>query len=162
MTGSPLVGVRRFVVPAAVIDPTLDVLAGAGREGHEAFVVWGGTVQDGTLVFTSALVPEQTAHRTPDGLLVTVTGQALFAVNQEFWRRGELLAGQVHSHPTDAYHSDTDDCFPLATLLGALSVVVPDFARDGRDGIRSWAWYRLVGIGLWAELDRDDKVELRG
>lgn len=162
MTGSPLSGLRRFVIPSAVIETTLDVLARAGRKGHEAFVVWGGSVQDDALTFTSALVPEQTAHRTPDGLLVTVTGQALFAVNQGLWRRGELLAAQVHSHPTDAYHSDTDDCFPLATLLGALSVVVPDFARGGRDGICDWAWYRLHGVGLWAELDRDDKVEIRG
>ena len=72
----------------------------------------------------------------------------------------QLLAGQVHSHPTDAYHSEVDDHNPLVTLLGSLSLVVPHFARAGRADVLDWAWYRLVGLGRWAELSRADRVEL--
>lgn len=162
MSTSVLAGVRHFRLPVPLLDETLAVLAAAGRAGHEAFVVLGGRLAaDGTRVdISSTIVPEQTAHRTLDGLLVTVEGSALFRINRELYERGELLTAQVHSHPTDAFHSSTDDHNPLVTLIGSLSLVVPDFAVAGRRGIRDWAWYRLVGEGQWAQLNRRDRVEL--
>ena len=160
MTGSPLVGVSHFRIPSTLLDATLEVLYRAGLAGDEAFVVWGGVVSGNTIDFVSYRVPEQTRHQLPSGLLVTVEGDALHALNRELYRAGEVLAGQVHSHPTAAYHSDTDDHFPLVTLTGALSLVVPYFARGGRADIRDWAWYRLVGQGKWAELTRTDRVEI--
>ena len=158
---SPLQGVSHFIVPVTLANETLSVLRRAGEQGNEAFVLWGGRIDGEVLEFESAIVPPQTAHRTPHGLLVTVEGSALFQVNKELYQRGQLLAGQVHSHPTDAYHSDTDDCHSLVTLTGALSVVIPDFARGGLESVSRWAWYRLTGQGEWAELTRSDKVELR-
>ncbi|MEZ0579253.1 hypothetical protein [Nocardioides sp. MH1] len=138
-------------IPNTVLDPTLDFLRAAGQGGYEGFVVWGGRLlDDTTLAFTSCYVPKQTAHKTASGLLVTVDGEALFNMNRAFYNQGEVAAGQVHSHPTDAYHSETDDHFPLVTLAGALSLVIPDFATHGREAIDRWAWYRLVGEGVWA------------
>jgi proteasome lid subunit RPN8/RPN11 len=161
VTTSPLVDVRRFLISEALLEETIAVLLDAGRHGHEAFVLWSGMLQDRTaLRFTSVIVPEQTPHRTPDGLLVTVDGPALFAAGREAYSRGEMLAGQVHTHPTDAYHSEVDDHFPLVTMLGSLSVVLPDFALGGRRDVARWAWYRLVGEGRWQELTRADKVEV--
>lgn len=159
---SPLAGTSRFVVPrGAVLEPTVQALSEAGRHGHEAFAVWTGVVENDTTVrYTRCVIPDQTPLRTPDGLLVTVGGAALNTINRDCHRRGELMAGQVHTHPTTAYHSDTDDHFPLVTLLGALSIVIPDFARLGTAGIREWAFYRLVGRGRWAELTRNDNVEI--
>ncbi len=156
----PLVGVNAFVVPASFVEETLLVLRRAGRLGSEAFVVWGGVVESGTVRFTSCITPVQHPAATPRGLLVSVTGKALFDVNQALYRRGELLAGQIHSHPTDAFHSSTDDHFPLATTLGALSIVVPDFARDGTGSLPRWAFYRLAGTGLWNSLSEDETVEV--
>jgi hypothetical protein len=152
--GGGLSRVRRFRLPATVLDATLALLVPAARAGQEAFVVWGGrAASDHELRFTSALRPRQRALATPDGLLVTVDGDALFEVNRTLFARGEILAGQLHTHPTDAYHSDTDDHYPLVTLLGALSVVVPDFGRAGRGSLPQWAWYRLVGCGQFQPVD---------
>lgn len=58
---------------------------------------------------------------------------------------GQRLGAQVHSHPTRAYHSDTDDAYPIATQRGALSLV-PHFATDGIRG-RGVATYRLTASG---------------
>lgn len=153
-----LSAIRDFHVPRVVLDTTLEVLRQAGTEGNEAFVVWGGEVSDGVLRFTSALRPHQRAINGPDGVGVYVSGEALFEVNRLLFSRGEVLAGQVHSHPTDAYHSDTDNHFPLVTILGALSLVVPDFAVRGRKGIGEWAWYRLAGPSSWRPLDQAERV----
>lgn len=141
---------RELVIPDSVLAPTLEFLQDRGRLGHEGFVVWGGKPDgENALHFTSCYVPEQTAHKTADGLLVVVDGEALFRMNRAFYERGEIAAGQVHTHPTDAYHSSTDDHFPLVTLCGALSLVVPDFAQHGRTGMDRWAWYRLRDHGVW-------------
>jgi hypothetical protein len=141
---------QHLEVPNTVLHPTLEFLHARGASELEGFVVWGGRViDDTTFRFTSCYVPEQTGHRTAHGLLVTVDGAALFRMNRAFYEREEVAAGQVHTHPTDAYHSDTDDNYPLVTVRGALSLVIPDFARHGRSSIDRWAWYRLVSHGVW-------------
>ncbi len=152
-----LTGVRAFVVPMALVDQTLEPLRAAGREGWEAFVLWGGRLDpDGErLEFVSAYFPEQTTTRSEEGLLVLVDGEALFRVNRAFYKQGLILSAQVHSHPTDAYHSETDDAYPLMTLVGGLSAVVPDFGNGGREALSGWAWYRLVGPGQWIPIQHD-------
>ena len=157
--GSPLQAARRFEIPRTLALETVEVLERAGVHGHEAFVLWGGVTDGATVQFKSLLIPEQQGHQTPDGLLVTVDGDALFEVNRHLFARNEILAAQVHSHPTDAYHSDTDDCHALVTLTGALSVVVPYFGASGLD-TTGWAWYRLTGQATFEPLDRDDEVLL--
>ena len=157
-----LASVREFVVPLELVDQTLEPLQEAGREGYEAFVLWGGRfLGDERFEFVSAYFPEQTTSRGEEGLLVYVDGEALFRVNRAFYERGLVLGGQVHSHPTDAYHSDTDDAYPLVTLVGALSGVVPEFGDGGSERIDDWAWYRLVTAGEWAPLDDETRIVFR-
>jgi hypothetical protein len=154
-----LADVREFIVPIELLDQTLEPLQKAGLKGYEAFVLWGGQfLTADRFEFMSAYVPEQTTSRGAEGLLVYVDGEALFRVNRAFYERGLVLAGQVHSHPTDAYHSSTDDAYPLATLVGALSGVVPDFGDGGRKRLDDWAWYRLVAAGEWAPLGTETRI----
>lgn len=159
---SGLSGVHEFSVPIELVDLTLDRLRTAGRSGYEAFVLWGGRADpsDPTrFCFLDSYLPEQTTMSTEDGLLVLIEGEALFRVNRAFHDRGLTLAGQVHSHPGDAYHSDTDDAYPMVTLLGGLSGVVPDFGRGGRERLDEWAWYRLTGPGQWSALNSETRIE---
>ena len=43
---------------------------------------------------------------------------------------GTAILARVHSHPGKAYHSDLDDTNMLIAHQGAISIVVPDFARE--------------------------------
>lgn len=158
-----LTAVEEFVVPIDLVDQTLEPIQEAGRKGYEAFVLWGGRLDEGgrRLVYESAYFPEQTTSRSDEGLLVVVEGDALFRVNRGFYEHGLTLAAQVHSHPTNAYHSDTDDAYPLMTLVGGLSGVVPDFGDGGRDRLDDWAWYRLVGPGEWVPVGAETTVTFR-
>ena len=150
----------RFDVPSRVIDETVETLRDAGRDGLEAMVAWAGRRQGDVVTVTRAVVPDQTAHRTPDGLLVVVDGDALFDLNRELFSHSELLVGQAHSHGEDAYHSDTDDHLSLVTVLGALSVVVPAFAAGGRDAVATWYWTRLVGTGEWDPIQASQLIRI--
>ena len=91
--------------------------------------------------------PKQTAYRLASGLCVRVEADELHRLNVWLYENAERLAIQVHSHPTEAFHSDTDDNYPIVTTLGGLSLVVPDFARYGVRGPET-ALYRFVERGM--------------
>ena len=83
-----------------------------------------------------------------------VEADELHRLNVWLYESAERLAIQVHSHPTEAFHSDTDDTYPIVTTLGGLSLVVPDFARYGVRGPET-ALYRLSSAG-WKGLSPAD------
>lgn len=154
-----LLNIRTFIIQLSVIDETIRFLQDVGSEGYEGFVLWAGIAETAEVFrFTTAIIPEQHAMMTDDGLLVFVEGEALFKVNKTLHEHGEILGGQAHTHPTSAYHSSTDDHYPLVTLLGALSVVVPDFAKNAPADIEAWAWYRLTEYGVWKPASKSTKV----
>lgn len=124
-------GIETFFVPGNVVADTERSLRGAGRDGYELFVLWSGTREGSSFNVRAAHVPRQTSYRSRRGLYVRVEGDALHKLNTWLFDNGQVLGAQVHAHPTDAYHSDTDDAFPIVTTLGGLSLVVPDFCRAG-------------------------------
>ena len=69
------------------------------------------------------------------------------------------LIGQIHTHPTDAYHSDTDDTYPIATTLGAISVVIPYFARQPF-ALSRCAVYRLIAGRGWVGMTPEEATAL--
>jgi hypothetical protein len=155
-----LLAIRRFVIPVAIVHESLATMGAAATNGDEAFVVWSGKATGDTFTFSRAIVPPQNAHKTPHGLLVTVDGEALYELNRDCHRRGELLAGQIHAHPTEAYHSPADDDLAIVAVPGGLSIVVPDFARDGLKTVARWACFRLGADGRWSPLTSDVSVEI--
>ncbi len=148
-----LVDVAQFAVPVSIIEQTEAILQDAGRSNCEAFVLWSGTHDETAFQVRSLHYPPQTAYRTPDGLLVRVDGDALHALNAWLFENQETLAVQVHAHPTDAYHSETDDSFPIVTTLGGVSVVAADFAFHGLLN-EATAAYRLDQYG-WFEVPHE-------
>jgi hypothetical protein len=159
--GQGLLGVRTFVLPRAIVAETVQFLQKVGAGGFEGFALWAGTFDaPKRFRFSTCVIPEQRAMLTQSGLLVTVSGKALFDVNKALHARGEILAAQIHSHPRAAYHSDTDDAYPLVTLVGGLSVVVPDFARNAPADIDEWAWYRLSNRAKWEPTTERTTVEI--
>jgi hypothetical protein len=148
-----LLDYSHFDVPGAVLDETVALLDAAGSKGDERMVAWGAVRHpEGGLNCPTLYVPAQTAIRTTSGVGIFIAAEALRELNLQLSRRGEILAVQVHAHPTDAYHSTADDTLAIATTLGALSIVVPDFAAGGVSAINSWAGYRLDRDG-WHEIE---------
>lgn len=153
-----LEGVARFRVPAEIVTKTERSLQRAGHEGYELFVLWSGTLDGEMFSVHTAHVPKQTSYRLDSGLCVRVEGEALHKLNAWLYENEQMLGAQVHAHPADAYHSDTDDTFPIVTTLGGLSLVVPEFCRRGLL-LRSAA-YRLAVDG-WREV-RQGPTDLIG
>lgn len=141
---------RQFLVPGDIGDETDAQLREAGRMGLERFVLWSGIVDADVFRVQTVHVPRQRAYRLTEGLCVRVEGDELHRLNVWLFENSQRLAIQVHSHPTEAYHSETDDTYPIVTTHGGLSLVVPDFGQAGVRGPRT-ALYRLSASG-WDEL----------
>ena len=137
-------------VPATIVHETEGNLRRAGRRGLELFVLWSGTLSIRVHGSDRARTP-QTSYRLKSGLMVRVDGDALHQLNSWLYEHREILAVQVHAHPTHAFHSETDDTYPIVTATGSISIVAADFCRDGLISDAS-AVYRL-GENGWDELD---------
>lgn len=146
----------RVAVPAGIVSETEEHLRRAGRRGLELFVLWSGLPGGAEFQVRTIHVPQQTSYRLESGLLVRVEGNALHQLNTWLYEHREALAVQVHAHPTEAYHSTTDDTYPIVTAQGSISIVAADFCRHGLLA-KSTAVYRLKGKE-WMELD--DPLEL--
>ncbi|MBY5543665.1 hypothetical protein HFO60_27255 [Rhizobium leguminosarum] len=123
-------------------------LAEVGRSGYEGLGLWVGTVAAEIATVERALIPQQRCFRSAAGVGVHVDGAELHRINKWLFDNGLRILAQIHSHPTDAYHSDTDDEYALATAVGSLSLVVPDFATGPTD-LSQTAVYRLNKAGKW-------------
>jgi hypothetical protein len=147
--------IERFVVPRDLIKAGETAIRRAGRRGDECFVLWSGVADGPEFRVLASHVPRQTAFKFDSGVCVRVDGAELHRLGVWLFEAGQRLGVQIHSHPTDAYHSATDDAFPIVNTLGGLSIVVPWF------GLESWfargtAAYRLNPAGGWGALPDDD------
>lgn len=145
-----LEAVRVFQVPTTLLGISERALKEAGESGYELFVLWTGRLTDDTFEVEHAYVPTQQSYRREKRVHVRVEGDELYKLNRWLYEERQVLGVQVHTHPSDAYHSDTDNTYPIATTLGSLSIVVPNFARDGLlcPGMKV---YRLAEVG-WVEV----------
>jgi len=151
MIAAGLASAERFLLPRTLAEGCLQAIRDNGRRGDELFIALTAVVEQHHRVvrFRRGVVPRQTAHTTPDGLLVTIEGSAIFELNRDCYEHGELLAGQIHGHPRRAYHSGADDQLALIRLPGGLSIVVPNFA-SGPLAVSRWSVHRLGEDGTWA------------
>lgn len=151
---SDLARIERVLLPRRLADDVQRRLRAAGERGFEAFALWVGCLDRSLFTVTTAIVPEQTASRTPDGVCVRVNGDELHRINVWLHEKSVRLIAQIHTHPTDAYHSDTDDTYAIATTAGCLSIVIPNFARDDFQVDRC-AVYRINSVGAWVPLSKE-------
>ena len=154
--------VRRIRVQASAIHDTVAAIRTVGQDGYELFVVWSGTRDEDIFTVDKVHVPEQTSYKQGSGLCVRVDGAELHRLNVWLYEAHQVIGVQIHSHPLDAYHSETDDTYPIATLEGSLSIVLPFFGRGGWQS-GDIAAYRLGPHG-WVELNGQlgDLVEVVG
>ncbi|WP_071074436.1 Mov34/MPN/PAD-1 family protein [Mesorhizobium sp. LCM 4577] len=143
--------VATVALPQLCVSKIQAHLRAVGQQGYEGMALWAGVQRERHFEVTEAIIPQQRHIRTSDGVCVIVPAEELHRLNVLLYKRNLKLLAQVHSHPGRAYHSTTDDAYAVATTVGCLSLVVPNFAREAFDLTRVAA-YRLDSEANWAEL----------
>lgn len=148
----------KIILPTRFVENIYDHLRSAGTEGVEGVGLWLGRQEDNVFTVFCSLIPAQKAYRTEEGLLYQVDGEELHRINRWAYEQKLVLLVQIHSHPGRAYHSDTDDAFPIVATLGGFSIVIPNFGSDPIDK-KYWKVYCLQSDG-WKEVPEKDVNEL--
>ena len=144
----------RYRVPAALLHETFEHFRRCGAGRRECQVVWTSAWRE-PAVIGGAVHPRHAAH----GAGFHVDGAWLNDLWMELARRSEGIRVQIHTHPRRAFHSRTDDAYPMIHQPGFLSLVIPNFAIGaiGLDG----AYLAEIGEdGRWREVAVAERIEV--
>jgi hypothetical protein len=131
----------------------------AGQQQYEAVALFAGQKHNSIFKVEEVILPYQTSYKLEEGLMYAVDGEELHRINQYLFENNMELIAQIHSHPREAFHSSSDDRFPIVDTFGGISIVVPDFAT-GPINLKYWAIYRLSINGNWDSLGIADINDL--
>ncbi|MEN3236377.1 Mov34/MPN/PAD-1 family protein [Methylobacterium ajmalii] len=148
-----------IAIPRRCAEVAQEHLRAVGRAGHEGLALWIGRQDGPRFRVEETLIPQQRHVRTEDGVCVCIGPDELHRINVRLFRERLVLVGQIHSHPGRAYHSSTDDAFAVATTVGSISLVVPDFAVRPF-ALAEVAAYRLDARARWSALSKADLARL--
>lgn len=141
-------------VSATLLRDTLDCMRQCGAGRCECQTLWVGPWSDPDRV-TRLVHPEHSA--SPVGF--QLDSGWLTGFWSELARQGEGVRCQIHTHPGHAYHSATDDAFPLLSLPGFLSLVIPRFAQ-GPATLENAFLAQIGHDARWREVAIDDHIKL--
>jgi len=154
---SGLLKITSVNLPIRCVKEVYSHLRKVGIKSLEGVALWAGVATgESSFDVTTTIIPKQTSYNHEHGLLYTVDGDELYKINVWLYQNKLTLISQIHSHPGAAYHSDTDDAFPIVAVNGGLSIVIPNFGFDDLS-MDTWAVYRLIPDEGWTELT-DAKV----
>jgi hypothetical protein len=143
--------VTRITVPLSCVEAVYKHLRSAGEQEVEGVALLAGQISANDFSVLSTIIPKQDAYKLEGGLLYSVEGDELHRINVWLYQNRQTLIAQIHSHPGHAYHSETDDAYPIITVLGGVSIVIPYFAAYPFE-LEDWAVYRLSLDKEWVEL----------
>lgn len=112
----------------AHVAATLGHLREAGARYQECVVLWLGRPSAQGIEVVDVYRPQQRAAAD----MFHIPPNSMGALRATLRRDRVMVAAQVHSHPHEAFHSLADDCWAIVRHVGALSLVVPEFAAHTR------------------------------
>lgn len=118
-----------YALDARTLQLTRQFLQARGEHGLEGVVLWlGRPVDEHRAEILATYAPEQVGFKSEEGVAVQVTDEGLSALISAL-PPGMFVLCRVHSHPSEAYHSELDDTNMIISHPGAISIVVPFYAR---------------------------------
>lgn len=141
-------------LPASVLEETIHMMAKCGQGQCECVIYWTGPAGDRETVDGW----EHPIHRrSPFGYQVDD------AWLTRYWfqlaRQDRAIRAQVHTHPGSAFHSETDDHWPVVSQPGFVSIVIPNFAMGTIDFMKMWSGI-LAADGDWEQIPISSIVEV--
>ena len=122
-----------------------------GKNNVEGIALFAGIIHGNVFEEKAVIIPKQTGYILEEGLTYAVENEELHSINVWLYENKMQLIAQIHSHPSTAYHSSTDDRYPIVDTYGGISIVVPDFAINIFT-LDKCAIYRLSLKKTWDKL----------
>jgi len=144
----------KLLISSALIEQTIAVLQEGGEEICETVVFWLGKGETVNEVYR----PMQRVSVD----YFHLSSESMRSLMDYLKRDRRRILAQVHSHPGDAYHSKADDQWAVIRHQGALSLVLPRFARTTtlQDFPEQTATYSLSADDKWLKVRTADVVSI--
>lgn len=113
------------ILPSNQVQVILNHFHVAGKLGSECVVLLLGCRRGEDIIIDEVWRPEQRAG--PEFFEIPPHSMESLFTRLRSGRR--MIAAQIHTHPGRAFHSEADDRWAIIRHRGALSLVVPSFAR---------------------------------
>jgi hypothetical protein len=141
-----LTAVTRYEVPPTLLRETFAELRRCGNGRRECQVLWVSPWEQ----MNAIARVEHPIHRAiVDGF--ELEGAWLNAFWRDLARTKSGVRVQIHTHPSTAFHSPTDDAWPIIHTPGFLSLVIPRFAQ-GPPGFQEAFLTEIQADGSWREV----------
>jgi hypothetical protein len=141
------------LVPKQVLASSLHTLQEAGRAQRECVVLWLGRRTTTEITVVEAYKPQQVAAAD----FFQLPRESIARLFEVLRERELMVAAQVHTHPAQAFHSAADDRWAIVRHVGALSLVLPYFAKDTTVAsfLTDAAVFQLSPYNEWDEVPPD-------
>lgn len=144
----------RYRISSDLLAQTFAFFRSCGEGKRECQVVWTSPWADPDVI-TAVVHPRHRAYR--GGFDIDS------AWLNEFWlelaRVEQGIRVQAHTHPRTAFHSKTDDAYPMVSSTGFLSLVVPNFAM-GPVGFEDAYLTEIQADGSWRQVPIESRFEV--
>jgi hypothetical protein len=144
-----------YSLPRRILEETFAHFRSCGRGMRECQVLWLSPWEAPDII-TEVVHPKHKAHF---GNFVVED-----AWLNQFWlslaSQSLGIRAQVHTHPGEAFHSATDDAFPIIHTDGFLSLVIPNFG-EGLIGFDDAFLTELGADGSWREVRIEERLLLK-
>lgn len=144
---------HRVNVPVAIALQTEEALRGCGLHRRECVVYWSARLPPTNTVTVVCFF--HPCHQS-SSIGYDVNDIEVYRYNKILYEKCEFAVAQLHTHPGGAFHSATDDHWPLVHQPGFLSIVIPDFCERGLRNLRSCYVAEFQGGGVWRKLGVDE------
>ncbi len=141
-----------LIVGERLLEQSLTTLRLCGEGSRECMLFWLAACDGCEQVVEVAHLPHAATHGSCE-----IDGRALNGLWRRLATEDLRIVAQVHTHPGAAFHSRTDDQFPVLPRVGLLSLVVPNFALTEFDPSECFLG-RLEADGSWTQLDPERAV----
>jgi len=159
-SGSKWPRVSRYLIPFEVLSTTQSYLRKLGLKYLEGIAYWTGVFKESEAIVRGVIFPADYADVSIGNYAFSsVNLETAFKVGNEIHKRKEYLFLQLHTHPFEAFHSYTDNNYPISHRVGFISIVIPHFARFPMEDKSMWKVYEYKGKGKWRSLGKREVME---
>lgn len=144
----------KLLISSSLVEQTIAVLQEGGEKMCETVVFWLGKGETVNEVYRPMQSVSVDYFHLPS--------ESMRSLMDYLKRDRRRILAQVHSHPGDAYHSKADDQWAVIRHQGALSLVLPRFARATtlQNFSEQTATYSLSAADKWLEVRTADVVSI--
>jgi proteasome lid subunit RPN8/RPN11 len=139
---------KSIICSGTVIADTLEILRTGGRRKEERVALW--------LAKAGARTPAEVVEvYEPDQIaevdFFNLPRESMRVLMSHLSSTRRRIVAQIHTHPGRAYHSDADAAWAIVRHVGALSLVLPTFARTTTllNFLQQVKIYELSPAGEW-------------